>query len=221
MRTAPHLLGLAEARAALLSGRLVVFPTETLYALGCDALNPEAVAAVFLLKQRSPSMPLPLVAASYEQATQVAYRPPAAALALIERFWPGPLSLLLPARPCLPDLLCAHTRRVAVRQSPHPAALALCTALGRPVVATSANKSGAPAVHRQEDLDPDILSGVAGIYAEEPEPAGGAPSSLVELSENRGRALVRLLRSGAISAEEIRAAGFDLSEKIYKSPVKT
>lgn len=214
------LLSLDTARNALLLGELVVFPTETVYGLGCDALNAEAVARIFLLKGRSPSMPLPLVAASFEQVAMVAYTPPKGVRELMDLFWPGPLSLLLPARRDVPDLVTAHTRRVAIRISPHPAALALCRALGRPVVATSANKSGEPPVASAADLDPDIVAGAAGLYGEGPEPSGGPPSTLAEGAESGGKAVVRLLRVGAIDAQAIRDAGFLVSENHHKTPIK-
>lgn len=218
--TRPPLLSLEEAVAALKAGRLVIFPTETVYGLGCDAFNAEAAAAIFLLKKRAPAMPLPLIIASRAQLLQAVYPPGPAASRLMELFWPGPLSLLLPVRPGLPDLLAASSRRVAVRHSSHPAAQALCLALGGPVVATSANLSGSPSAGRISDLDPLIVAGTAGIFAPGPEPAGGAPSTLAEASESRGMVSVRLLRHGALSAEAISAAGFAVQTNKHRKALR-
>lgn len=165
-------------------------------------------------------MPLPLIIGSRAQLPQAAYAPGPAASRLMEVFWPGPLSLLLPARPTLPDLLVAPSRRVAVRHSSHPAAQALCLALGGPVVATSANLSGNPSAGRIADLDPAIVAGTAGVFAPGPEPAGGAPSTLAEASESRGLVSVRLLRHGALNAQSIAEAGFAVLESKHKKALR-
>lgn len=214
------LLSPDAAREALLAGRLLLFPTETVYGLGCDATNADAVALVFLLKKRSPAMPLPVVIGSPGQLSQVSYAPTPTARALMEAFWPGPLSLLLPVRRELPDLLTAGTRRIAVRFSPHPAVQRLCALLGGPLVATSANLSGAPSASAPEALDPALGPGVAGLYDEAPAPEGGAPSTLVEVADSGGRGMLRLLRAGAVSAQALKDAGFSLLPPGHKSPIK-
>jgi L-threonylcarbamoyladenylate synthase len=211
----PHPAALLDedaAVAALKRGGLLLFPTETVYGLGCDVLQAQAVAEVFLVKQRVPSMPLPVIVGAVAQLSLLTYAPTDAALALMEMFWPGPLSLLLPARRALPDLLTAHTGKVAVRQSPHPVAQRLCLGLGRPLVATSANISGKASALSADALDPLLLDRVAGFCNGEPAPAGGA-STLVEASERHGRFQVRLCREGAVCAEVLRKAGFDIIEK--------
>ena len=122
--------------AALRSGAVVAFPTETYYALGADPRSPEAVAEVFRLKGRPGDRRLPWIAASRAQVEAVCVLSgPAAALA--DRCWPGPVTLVLPLR-------AARGDTVAVRVSSHPLARALAAALGHPVISTSANPSGAP-----------------------------------------------------------------------------
>lgn len=122
--------------AALRSGAVVAFPTETFYALGADPRLAEAVAEVFRLKGRPGGRRLPWIAASRAQVEAVCVLPGQAA-ALAERCWPGPVTLVLPLRSDRADT-------VAVRVSSHPLARALAAALGHPVISTSANPTGAP-----------------------------------------------------------------------------
>ena len=204
-----RILSLDEARAALLGGSLVLYPTETLYGIGCDAMNPDAVAAVFLVKRRSLSEQLPVIIGSMSMLDQLAYATDYARK-LMDVFWPGPLTIVLPARKEVPDILTGRLRRIAVRFSSHPAACELSTAIDRPLVSTSANISGIPAVARREDLDPDLAPGVVGVYASGPEPAGGAPSTLVEAFESPGGGEIRILRLGAVTKEDLTGAGFTI-----------
>ena len=205
------ILSLAEARDALLAGRLLLYPTETLYGLGCDALNPDAAAGVFFVKRRSLGLPLPVVVNATAMVERVAYAS-RAARRLMDAFWPGPLTIVLPARQEVPDILTGRTRRVAVRFSPHPAVRALCQVMGGPIVASSANISGVPAVAKREELDPALIAGVAGLYASGPEPAGGLPSTVVDVHENCGGNSIRILRRGAVRLEDLRLAGFSSIE---------
>ena len=202
-----RILSLDEAKAALLVGKLLLYPTETLYGLGCDAMNPDAAAMVYWVKRRSLSLPLPVIIASMSMLDQVAYVSDYAQR-LMEAFWPGPLTIVLPARKEMPDILTGRLRRVAVRLSSHPAACELSRAIGRPLVSSSANISGAPAVARQEELDPALAVGVAGLYLSGPEPAGGAASTVVDTFEDSSGGGVRILRHGAVTAEDLSRAGF-------------
>lgn len=212
-------LSLEGARDALRAGRLLLFPTETVYGLGCDAMNPDAVAAVYAVKKRALSMPLPVIIASEEHLFRLVYRPSRAARALMDIFWPGPLSLVLPARREVPDLLIGGTRRVAVRFSPHPGAQALCLEFGGPLVATSANISGGPSVSSPSALNPELCRQTAGLLDMGPLPEGGKASTLVELSENGSSVSVRILRDGAITAAALREAGFAVIEtRRHKRP---
>jgi L-threonylcarbamoyladenylate synthase len=202
------LLTLETAREAINDGSLVVFPTETFFAVGCDAMNPDAVGAVFSVKKRSLSMPLPVVIAGRDALAEVAAYVPKLALALMDAFWPGPLSIVFPARPEVPELLTANMGRIAVRCSPHQAARDLCAATGKVLVASSANQSGRQPVAGADDLDPEILAGTTGLYLVGPKPAGVFPSTVVDVLETRGKPLVRVLRPGAVSLKSIREAGF-------------
>ena len=205
-------LTLDSACAALKQGQVVIFPTETFYGLGCDAMNADAVGSVFSVKKRALSMPLPVVIGSRDQLPRVAAHVPDVANSLMDAFWPGPLSIILPANLEVPDLLTANAGRIAVRFSPHPAVLQLCEATGMVLVASSANISGTPSVARTEDLDPELLHAVAGVYVAGPAPAGGMPSTVVDVIEGRSGSVVRILRTGAITAEALENAGFTVQD---------
>ena len=174
---------LAEVAAALRSGGVAVFPTETYYALGADPRSPTGEASVFRLKGRPPDRPLPWIAASRAQVESVCRIPPLAA-ALAERHWPGPLTLVLPRRGGGPPT-------AAVRVSSHPLARALAEALGHPVISTSANRSGAPpattASDALRDLPPPEIG--AGWVLDGGETPGGAPSVIVDATAGRLRNL--------------------------------
>lgn len=156
---------IAEAARLIRAGALVAFPTETVYGLGADALNPAAVAGIFQAKGRPGDNPLIVHVASPEAAEPLCHVD-ARARALMDAFWPGPLTLLLPKKPVIPAVTNAGLPSVAVRMPAHPAALALLAACGVPVAAPSANTSGRPsptaARHVLEDLGgkiPLILDG--------------------------------------------------------------
>jgi L-threonylcarbamoyladenylate synthase len=187
----------------------VIFPTETFYGLGCDALNPDAVGAVYAAKRRPYRLPLPVVIGDTGQLDDIAARVSPAAQKLMDRFWPGPLSIIFPARPEVPDLLTAGTRRIAVRLSSHPAAAGLCRESHRVLISSSANISGIPPVSRPQDLDPALADKVGGIYDQPPAPAGGEPSTIVDVVPGPGgQGVIRLLRQGAITPDMLRAEHF-------------
>ena len=114
----------------------VIFPTETLFGLGSRALDADASARVFRAKHRSTVRPLPLILGEWEQLDQIA-KAPAFIMPLLEKFWPGPLSVLFPARLRVPEVLTGGTGHVAVRLSSHPVAAALARAVGEPITASS------------------------------------------------------------------------------------
>lgn len=174
---------LDEVAAELRSGAVVAFPTETFYALGADPRCPAGVAEIFRLKGRPEDRRLPWIAASRAQVEAVC-RLPKAAAALADRYWPGPVTLVL-------SLRSADEEGVAVRVSAHPLARALAGALGHPVISTSANRSGAPPVTtagevREAFAGPEnanfrILDGGR--------TPGGEPSAIVDLTGASARVL--------------------------------
>jgi L-threonylcarbamoyladenylate synthase len=132
----------AHALAALARGEVIVFPTETLYGLGADALNNRAVDKVFQLKGRDRHNPIPVLIADPVMLDMVVATIPAIAKALMDTFWPGPLTLVLPARSDIPKPLVNANGGIGVRISSQPIATQLVAGLGRPLTATSANPSG-------------------------------------------------------------------------------
>ncbi|HSY37208.1 MAG TPA: L-threonylcarbamoyladenylate synthase [Acidobacteriaceae bacterium] len=155
-----HPADLSRAATLLRDGGLVAFATETVYGLGANALLAEAVAGIFAAKQRPSWDPLIVHLASVEQLSQIAQVPVELAgrvSALADAFWPGPLTLLLPRSPAVPDAVTAGRGLVGVRIPGHPAARALLAAAGVPVAAPSANLFGhtspTTAAHVLADLD--------------------------------------------------------------------
>ncbi|MGF1507432.1 MAG: L-threonylcarbamoyladenylate synthase [Anaerolineae bacterium] len=152
-----HEEAILEAAAALRQGKLVAFPTETVYGLGANALHPEAVRRVFEAKSRPPTDPLIVHLHSGAQLELVARAVPALAQALIEAFWPGPLTLVMHKTHHVADAVTAGLPTVAVRMPDHPVALALLAVAGVPVVAPRANvfshTSPTTADHVMDDLD--------------------------------------------------------------------
>jgi L-threonylcarbamoyladenylate synthase len=204
-------LDISAAADCLRRGGMLIFPTETFFALGCLACCAQAVGRVYQLKGRAVQQPLPLLAADMAQVSGT-MRPEAAPPGLLSRFWPGPLSVLLPVRLYLPGLLLNTEGKAAVRVTSHPLAAELARRAGGLLTASSANMSGrAPACERG-GLDPELLDALGalgdmgGILEGGPAPTGGAPSSLVEPLDGVSR--IRLLRAGAVSAEALAVAGF-------------
>ncbi|MFF8803129.1 MULTISPECIES: L-threonylcarbamoyladenylate synthase [unclassified Methylobacterium] len=206
LRLSPDADGLARAADLLRAGRLVALPTETVYGLGADATDPEAVAAIYAAKGRPRFNPLIAHVASL-QAARAQGLFDAAALRLAEAFWPGPLTLVVPAAPTgtVCDLARAGLDSVALRVPAHAVARDLLAATGRPVAAPSANRSGrvSPtcASHVLADLDHRIDAVLDGG-----ECPVGVESSVVACLGGRPR----LLRPGGVTRAALAGAlGFD------------
>jgi L-threonylcarbamoyladenylate synthase len=190
-----------EALAALAAGEAIVYPTETFYALGVDALSPRALERLFLIKRREPGKPVALIAAASAMAFTVASEVPAQARVLAEAFWPGPLTLVLPARDGIPAALIGADGGVGVRVSSHPIARALAAASRRPLTATSANLAGeSPAV--ELGAARRAFGDKVKVFVEGGSLAGGAPSTVVAVN----RAGMRVLRQGAVSERQLADA---------------
>jgi L-threonylcarbamoyladenylate synthase len=191
-------LGLAAD--ALRAGELIAFPTETVYGLGANALDPVAVAKIYAAKGRPPTNPLIVHVADEAAAQAVVAAWPDDARKLAAKFWPGPLTLVLPRHEGIPDAVTAGGPTVAVRCPAHPGARAILAAAGVPVAAPSANRSG--------ELSPTtadhVLKGMGGrvrwVFDGGPCP-GGVESTVLALSGFRPR----LLRPGPVTVAEIEA----------------
>jgi L-threonylcarbamoyladenylate synthase len=190
-----------EAAAAVLRrGGIVVYPTETLYALGARADHAGALERLALAKLRHPGKPLPLLAADRDQVLRVATLEGGAARAA-ERFWPGPLTLVLPAASDLDVAVTGGSGTVGIRIPGSPVARALAAKAGFALVATSANPAGGPPPARVSDLDPALLAQVDHVLDGGPTP-GGPPSTVVRIVG----AMVHVVREGAIASALIHEA---------------
>ncbi|MDQ6420993.1 L-threonylcarbamoyladenylate synthase [Paenibacillus sp. LHD-117] len=194
---------LREAADTLRRGGLVAFPTETVYGLGADARSSDAVAGIFEAKGRPSDNPLIVHIAGKEQLDELTLPRSPLADVLMERFWPGPLTIVLPSkRGALSPLVTAGLPTVAVRMPDHPVALALLKLADCPVAAPSANRSGRPSPTTAEHVLED-LSGKIGGIVDGGATGVGLESTVVELD---GVRIVRILRPGGITAEQLQAA---------------
>ena len=205
-RLDPDAAGLAQAAALLRAGALVAFPTETVYGLGADATDPAAVARIFAAKERPRFNPLIAHLADRDAALAEGSFDEAARR-LAEAFWPGPLTLVVPAhagtRVC--DLARAGLPSVALRVPGHPVARALLEAVGRPVAAPSANRSGRVSPTRAEHVLDDLAGRIAGLLDGGDTPVGVESTVVACLGGPP-----RLLRPGGITRAALRAVlGFD------------
>jgi L-threonylcarbamoyladenylate synthase len=192
---------LIEAREALDHGQVIGFPTETFYGLGVDAFNAKAVARLVTLKGRDPKSPIPIIVADEKMLSSVVTTISPVARRLIERFWPGPLTLVLPGNPGLPRPLLNCRGGIGVRVSSHPIAQRLVSDLGRPITATSANPSGrAPARTWQEVLG--YFAARIAVIIDGGRLQGKKGSTVVEVFEDQ----TRLIREGEIRPAALHRA---------------
>ncbi len=189
-----------EAAAVLRRGGIVVYPTETLYALGARADHAAALTRLARAKLRPEGKPLPLLAGDREQVRRVA-RLDAASERLADRFWPGPLTLVLPAAPDLDPAVTAGSGTVGIRVPGSAVARALALRAGFALVSTSANPSGGPPPARAADLDPALLAQIDAVLDGGATP-GGLASTIVRIDADR----VQVLRQGPVSADAVSAA---------------
>ena len=196
---APQRDAIEEAAKWIRAGGLVALPTDTLYGLAADPFSMDAVARVFAVKGRRAERALPLIAGDTAQVVTHLGRLSARGEHLADRFWPGPLTLILPAPRGLARDVTGGLGTVGVRVPDHRVARAICAACDRPVTATSANISGEPA-----SSDPDEIERTLGdridVLIDAGPTRGGPPSTIVDVT-GREPALVR---AGAISWEEIQ-----------------
>jgi L-threonylcarbamoyladenylate synthase len=179
----------------------VCFPTRCLYGLAADAFNAAAVERVFEIKQRPPEMPLLVLISRAEQLAELAERVPQAAQFLMQRFWPGRLTLVLDARPGLPARLTAGTGKIGIRLAANPVARALAEAVAQPITGTSANLSGESGCRQIGELDPRIARQVD-LILDGGSLKGGVGSTVVDVTG----AAPLVIREGEVSRLEILAA---------------
>jgi L-threonylcarbamoyladenylate synthase len=189
---------IGEAVDQLQRGRVVAFPTDTLYGLGADVFNESALRRLFAIKGRPADLALPVLVKDNEQAEMVAGKLPESAKELTTRFWPGPLTLVVPKAPRLSNLVTGGRDTVAIRRPAHWVPLRLTSGLSRPITGTSANYSGGPDLLTLEEIQTQLGHRADYIVRCGPAPQGIA-STVVDVTTGKPR----LLRKGAISFEEV------------------
>ncbi len=188
------------------SGEAIAYPTDTQYGLGVDALNPEAIRRLWAIKDREPGGTFLVLVESSEAAGDLAAEMPDPARVVARTCWPGPVTLLLPARPGLPQDVVGEEGLVAVRVSGHPTARRLPALLGAPVVSTSANISGLEPITDPMDIV-EVFAGRLALILDGGILISGPPSTIVD-----GRAVpLRITRAGAVTANSLaRRTGLEV-----------
>ena len=196
----PDPTAIARAARFLQGGGLVAFATETVYGLGANALDATAVAKIFAAKGRPARNPIIVHVAELNDAKKLVNAWPALAQTLAERFWPGPLTLVLPKAACVPDLVTAGAPTVALRMPAHPVALALLRACKLPLAAPSANRS----TELSPTLAEHVLAGLADridLVLDAGPTTGGLESTVLDLTTEPPR----MLRPGLVTIAELDA----------------
>ena len=201
----PHII--RQVASIIKEGGLVAFPTETVYGLGALVFNEQAVKRIYIVKNRPFDNPLIVHISSLEMLNQVTDSIPEKAFKLIEKFWPGPLTLVLPRNPIIPRVVSGGLDMVAVRMPAHPVALALIGEVGKPIAAPSANLAGKPSPTTAEHVIQDLYGKIDAIL-DGGETLYGVESTIINITTSPPT----LLRPGAIPVEEIERV---LGERIY------
>ena len=188
-----------DAAEYIRAGELSAFPTETVYGLGADALRPDAVQKIFAAKGRPSDNPLIVHVAALEHVDRLAAKVPTPARRLMNRFWPGPLTVILPKSEAVPSVVTAGLSTVGLRWPRHPLAQAFLEACETPVAAPSANRSGRPSPTSWQAVQQDLEGRIACILKGGRTEAG-VESTVVDCTTSPPT----VLRPGAISVEALR-----------------
>lgn len=187
--------GIRFAADAIRAGQVVAYPTETVYGLAVNPFSEEAVRRLFAAKGRDMANPVLLLVADRGQLHEVVAGVSPVAAAYAEAFWPGPLSMLLPKSPRLPDILTAGAEKVCVRETACPIARELCLAAGNAITSSSANRTSAPPARSLAELD--LLGIAVGIDGGTLSPS--PPSTVFDPDTGK------ILRQGVIAEADLRA----------------
>jgi len=189
-----------RAATMLRDGRVLVVPTDTVYGLAADIFRPGAIGRVLEMKERASDSPLPVLLGSAADLPLLSNRVPRLAWRIIELFWPGALTLTLPARSGLHPALTGVGNTVACRVPASHSCLEMLESLGTPVTGTSANRSGFPASRLGLEAAETLTTGPDAVLLDDPHVPGGPPSTVVELRDS----LIVVLREGSVGVEELR-----------------
>jgi len=197
----PNEKALQVAAGIIMQGGIAVYPTETVYGIGVRFDDRQALKRLFELKKRDQNKPVLLLLSRADDLSRISKREPPEARILTERFWPGPLTLIMPASPDLDALVTGGGPTIGCRVSSNAAAAGLVRACGMPITSTSANLSGGVNPSTIEDIDPDILNRADVVIDAGPTP-GSTASTVYDISHKP----FRCLRAGVIPETEITAA---------------
>lgn len=189
----------------------MVYPTDTVYGLGCSALNSEAVERIYKVKQRPHHLPLPVLLADVSQLDVVVAPVPGVAQFLMRRFWPGGLTLVLPKAASLPAIVTAGSDKVAIRIPSHAVPLAIIRGLGSPIIGTSANISDKPSPVTAEEAEQQLGKQVD-LIIDAGRCPGGIESTIVDVTVETPV----ILRAGIISEGEIKRACQEYAKGVSK-----
>jgi L-threonylcarbamoyladenylate synthase len=197
----PEISTIEDALEALRAGELVVYPTETFYGIAADPSSKSALKRLFAIKGRDAAKTVAMIAADARSAFSLAREVSPIARRLAECFWPGPLTLVLPAGAQIATELVGSSGGVGVRVSSHPTARALAVGLEKPITATSANRTGESPAKVLADAR-KALGRKVKVYLEGGTLGSNAPSTVLEVAGNQWR----IIREGAVSGSQIAAA---------------
>ncbi|MFC1591776.1 L-threonylcarbamoyladenylate synthase [Thermodesulfobacteriota bacterium] len=204
----PHPALLKEAASRLVDGKIIIYPTETIYGIGAIYNDVAAIEKIFSVKARDASKPLLLLINEISMLFSIAKNVTPEALAAARTFWPGPLTLLFIASPSLPSALTGNSGKIGCRISSHPVALGLVQHINKPITSTSANLSGEQPAGSVSDI-PETLQHSVDIILDSGKTPGGMPSTVLDVSEMP----FRIVREGAVSADSLAR---ELGEKLIK-----
>ena len=199
---------LEPALDVLKRGGVIAYPTETVYGLGADIYDEEAVRRIFQIKRRETGKPFPIIIKSNAVAKTLCAEISELAFSLIQRFWPGPLTLILKAADQVPDYLIGKDKKIGLRIPDHPITKTLLGCYPNPLISTSANISGGKAATRAREIDPGLADKVDLIID------GGIcemqnPSTVLDVTDKKPK----LLREGAIPFSMIEQKPGEISYK--------
>lgn len=194
----PDQLILDKAAAVVKSGGIVIFPTRTLYGIGVDAFNKEAVNRIFRIKQRAAQNPLSVLIRSRDVVATLAAKTPSAAVKFMAVFWPGRLTIVFSARPNVSSNLTAGTGKIGIRVPEHPVTIGLVESLDCPLTGTSANLSGQPGADRIDQLPLELIRNVD-LVIDAGKLKGGTGSTVVDVTVDPPV----ILRKGEVSRKEL------------------
>jgi len=190
---------LEETINVLQHGGVVAFPTDTVYGIGASLRHPDALARIYTIKGRESAKPLPVLLSSIDRISVVAEPPDARVRALLREFWPGGLTIALPARSGIPREVVHQDGTVGVRIPDHSIALMLCERAGGALATTSANRSGEPPACSADEIATQLDDGIDVVLHGGYAPCG-APSTVIRIDDAR----IAVIRHGSVDPERIQ-----------------